>query len=607
MRVKNHILALSFDSIAAPRIFPKPLNTEGEEIRVSHGWGITWYPLDGHAAAINKNTIAMESMNRSTTFLSFLEEYHLDAPLTDIQPFVKVYGGRDWIWCSHPHLIASQRYEYNLKTIFKPVGSTLSELSFCYFLQLLDADGYSSLGEVAIEELAKIVAKVRTAYNANFIVTNGSTLLVYRSSKPETPLYLYRVFHPYAEVQYSNEAFTVGITDPLDNSKTMLAISSMAMSDDNWQPLGLNQLYIIRKGQCVNQIPITQAILKEVNREKVNDSENEEEEMLQQSTHPLPEIFTTKLHYQLHPKFERSKSLGKEPRRLSVYHKTSYYYEKMVEYSEHTIRLCPQMSEDQRLIKYSFKVSQESDYLHYEDVFGNEAVHFTLKQPYKQLEIISESIVERLPSRVDFSKPLRQISIPLFWTPWQRQMMNPYLLPIELPESELKELSDYAMSFVERNYYDLLETVFNINNTIYHDYCYVSGSTNLRTTPYEVYSARRGVCQDFANLFICLARLLNIPARYRVGYIYTGGDYENKIQSDASHAWVELYLPYIGWVGFDPTNGVLTNEDHVRIACGRNYLDATPTSGVIYKGGGWERLHVDVKVREIPLEKKNPI
>jgi len=182
--------------------------------------------------------------------------------------------------------------------------------------------------------------------------------------------------------------------------------------------------------------------------------------------------------------------------------------------------------------------------------------------------------------------------------PWQRQMMLPYLLPPELPETELKQLTDYAMGFAQRNDFDLLDTLMDLNQTIREDYVYASGFTNNFTTPFDVYTTRRGVCQDFANLFICLARLLNIPARYRVGYIYTGGNYENKVQSEASHAWAELYLPTPGWIGFDPTNGCVTGPDHVRVACGRNYLDATPTSGTIFKGGGPESLSVSVKVEQ---------
>jgi transglutaminase-like putative cysteine protease len=173
------------------------------------------------------------------------------------------------------------------------------------------------------------------------------------------------------------------------------------------------------------------------------------------------------------------------------------------------------------------------------------------------------------------------------------------LMPPELPETQLRELNEFAMSFVERNDYHLLQTVMDMNTRIYEDFVYKQGSTNLETTPFDIFTSRSGVCQDFANLLICLCRLLNIPARYRVGYIYTNANYENKIQSEASHAWTEVYLPFVGWRGFDPTNGCLVNQDHVRVACGRNYRDATPTSGTILKGGGLESLLVDVKMKEV--------
>ena len=124
-------------------------------------------------------------------------------------------------------------------------------------------------------------------------------------------------------------------------------------------------------------------------------------------------------------------------------------------------------------------------------------------------------------------------------------------------------------------------------------------NVTLATTAFDVYARRRGVCQDFTNLFICLARLLSIPARYTCGYLYTGRQAENAAQSEASHAWVELYLPELGWKGFDPTNGVVTQSDHVRVAVGRSYQDATPTSGTLYVGGGAETLSADVRVETV--------
>ncbi|MEN8185185.1 MAG: transglutaminase family protein, partial [Myxococcota bacterium] len=192
--------------------------------------------------------------------------------------------------------------------------------------------------------------------------------------------------------------------------------------------------------------------------------------------------------------------------------------------------------------------------------------------------------------------------LPLAWMPWQRQMMLPYLLPPELPESELMTLRDFAVGFALRNSSDLLATLLDMNATLHRDFAYVPGITNVETTPFEVFVARQGVCQDFANLLICLARLLDVPARYRVGYIYTGRDSANRLQSEASHAWVEVYLPGAGWRGLDPTNGCLVGADHVRVACGRHFWDAAPTSGTLYGGSGEETLSVQVRVERAGSE-----
>ncbi|HEY2511380.1 MAG TPA: transglutaminase family protein, partial [Polyangiaceae bacterium] len=241
-------------------------------------------------------------------------------------------------------------------------------------------------------------------------------------------------------------------------------------------------------------------------------------------------------------------------------------------------------------------LSVDGQSIDYDDVFGNRMRRTLLDTPFTELTIQATSRVEVRCLPLD---PVRARStIPLVWMPWQRHMLMPYLLPTELPETQLAELADYAMSFVVRNDGDLLDTVLDLNGSIYSQYKYQPGSTGLQTTAFDVYTERRGVCQDFANLFICLARLLSIPARYVCGYVYTG-DKKNTAMGDASHAWVEVYLPQVGWRGFDPTNGSLAQSEHIRVAVGRSYVDATPTAGTIYVGGGSERLEVDVRVTQV--------
>ncbi len=285
-----------------------------------------------------------------------------------------------------------------------------------------------------------------------------------------------------------------------------------------------------------------------------------------------------------------------EARRYDIRHRTAYRYERPVERSMHLFRLAPVHDRLQTLLRNEITVSVDGLWRDYEDVFGNRVRRLLIDSPFTELTIEATSRVEVLDTDPLSYRPLRARStIPLVWMPWHQQVLRPYLLPPELAESELLELGEYAMSFVERNDSDLLDTLLDMNHSIWSDYQYVPGATTLHTSAFEVYTSRRGVCQDFTNLFICLARLLGVPARYVCGYIRTERAADSR-QADASHAWVQVYLPEVGWKGFDPTNGILTQTDHVRVAVGRNYRDATPTSGVIYVGGGSETLEVAVEV-----------
>jgi transglutaminase-like putative cysteine protease len=287
---------------------------------------------------------------------------------------------------------------------------------------------------------------------------------------------------------------------------------------------------------------------------------------------------------------------------LRVRHTTHYTYDRDITRSSHRLHLRPVSDSRQRLISHQLIVNPAASVIEYEDVFGNGAARFEMNQPYNDLEVTAISVVElRDFDPFAFARTPIRPQFPLAWMPWEQIMLTPYLTPVELADTQLSEILDYAMSFVQSNNRDLMETLFAINLHLHRDYQYAPGSTNVFTTPYDVMVNKRGVCQDFSNLFICMARLLGIPARYVVGYIRTGNAGENRIGCDASHAWVQLYIPNVGWKGFDPTNGTLPHLEHVRIAYGRHYRDTAPTSGTIYQSAG-ERIGVDVEVLDIPAE-----
>jgi transglutaminase-like putative cysteine protease len=286
-------------------------------------------------------------------------------------------------------------------------------------------------------------------------------------------------------------------------------------------------------------------------------------------------------------------------RRLAVKHTTRYHYDPPIQHSRHCVHLRPIDDVLQRVENFRLLIVPDVPIGELEDVFGNWVCRFEINQPYNELTIAAESTIAL--SGVDpfgFARGPIRPSFPLVWMPWEHTMLSPYLAPVELPETELRELYDYAMSFVESNNHDLMETLFAINLTLFRQIKYVPGSTRLETTPYEVFISKKGVCQDFANLFICMARLLGIPARYVCGYVFTGN--AGRIQSDASHAWLQLYIPNVGWKGFDPTNGVLASTNHIRVAYGRHYRDVTPTAGTLYSSAQ-ETMNIDVQVVELPM------
>jgi transglutaminase-like putative cysteine protease len=289
-------------------------------------------------------------------------------------------------------------------------------------------------------------------------------------------------------------------------------------------------------------------------------------------------------------------------RRLRIRHTTCYSYDQPIRRSVHRLHLRPIDDARQNLLLYQLAIEPHVQVIEYEDVFGNWSQRFDLNEPYTALTITAESLVELID--IDpfafAGLPIRPPSWPLVWMPWERTMLVPYLTPDELPDTQLQELYDYGMQFVSRNNGDLMETLFALNLSLFRDYRYVPGCTDLGTTAYQVFLNRAGVCQDFTNLFITLARLLGVPARYVCGYIHTGNNGDTRAGSDATHAWVELYIPNIGWKGFDPTNGVLPQTDHVRVAVGRHYRDATPTAGTLYSRAN-ETLRVDVEVTD-PLQ-----
>lgn len=604
----SDIIAISLDGKGSPSInLNLPSRAGGSH---SHGWGFGWYPDDHNSAMVTKDPAArgeqvlVDAITdwgnfRSTTFFCKVRGASKGYNNTDTQPFSRSFAGRDWLFMHNGDLDRTELETLHGKKtrLLEPLGQTDSELAFCNVLTQLQEGDARKIADVDPNLLHSWFQRFDTLGSADMYLSDGDSVVCFHGTQSPKQMYHARIQPPNNQDVYESEAAGISINDPRDTYRTAFIVSSSPFTGGDWMQMQPGHMIIIRRGAIVwNSAPQQHQPAQAFTMPPAQPQAQQKYSFMAQSQAEQAQGHVLNVRAMSHS--PEGAPLGY--RLFEVKHSTHYEYSEPVEHSTHFLRLQPTDDPIQEVVSSKLAISSPAEEIQYEDVFGNQAIHCIIDQPYTRLTVEATSHVKIFAAPPDdHSLSRRQTSIPLAWMPWQRQMMMPYLLPSELPESQLTELTDYAMSFVERNDYHLLKTIEDMNASIYRDYTYVSGSTSLNTTPFEVYTSRQGVCQDFANLFICMARLLSIPARYRMGYIYTGANYANKIQSDASHAWAEVYLPYVGWRGFDPTNGCMVTQDHIRVACGRNYRDATPTSGTIYKGGGTETLTVDVKMREI--------
>src|SRR4051812_19854908 len=160
-------------------------------------------------------------------------------------------------------------------------------------------------------------------------------------------------------------------------------------------------------------------------------------------------------------------------RRLHIRHVTRYVYDRPVARSTHRLHLKPITDWRQHVVDYKLTISQPTQVIEYEDVFGNPAARFEMETPFTELTIAAESTVDvaDIDPFAFASLPIRP-SFPLVWMPAERLMLGPYLQPEELPETQLQEIYDYAMTFVEKNQNDLMETLFAMNLSLHRDYQY---------------------------------------------------------------------------------------------------------------------------------------
>jgi len=291
--------------------------------------------------------------------------------------------------------------------------------------------------------------------------------------------------------------------------------------------------------------------------------------------------------------------------RYRVRHQTVYHYGGNVAHSHQLLHLTPRDLANQNCRSRAITLDPEPSTRREDiDPFGNFVTRLEYDLPHDRLEVLSEVAVEVSATRAAAdteSATWEEVRGALSYSgrPMSAAYLDACRFRMESSYVRIKQtFSDYAADcFVQGR--PLLLGAESLMHKIHRDFSYAPGATHVSTSVMDAFTARRGVCQDFAHIMLACLRSRGLAARYVSGYLRTSpppGSDAGSVGADASHAWVSVFCPPFGWIDLDPTNDVHVATDHIVIAWGRDFGDVSPLRGVIV-GGGQHRLSVRVSVQ----------
>jgi transglutaminase-like putative cysteine protease len=269
-----------------------------------------------------------------------------------------------------------------------------------------------------------------------------------------------------------------------------------------------------------------------------------------------------------------------------IVHRTQYAYALPVTESFNEVRLHPVSDESQQVNDFLLKILPATRLRHHRDFYSNIVHHFEITEPHTTLLVESFLHVTTLPR-----PPLDAAERPFPLGRIGEAAREPRIFDF-LQESRFVDLSPETWRLAldaKEETADTWQAALAMMRFVYGRTKYESKSTDVHTHMSDVLRERRGVCQDFAHVMIGLCRSLKIPALYVSGYLATE-------TASATHAWVEVLVPGIGWRGLDPTHNRQVDENYVKIAVGRDYADVPPVTGN-YKGTTDRKMLVSVKIK----------
>lgn len=260
--------------------------------------------------------------------------------------------------------------------------------------------------------------------------------------------------------------------------------------------------------------------------------------------------------------------------RLAVEHVTTYTYDRPVRRVVQSHRLTPTACQNQRVIDWAVTVSDGVRGGSFRDGAGDRIEGWSVKGPVEAIEVRVKGLVETQ-DMAGVLKGLRE-SVPA--VAWLGETAP------TAPDGALRDLAAQGAGG------DALSLAHDLAGLVAGAIAWVPGRTDASTSAAEALAQGEGVCQDHAHALIALARLRDLPARYVSGYMFDAGE-----AGEAAHAWAEIWIEGLGWVGFDPSNECCPDERYIRLGCGMDAAHAAPIRGTA-RGRGVERMEIAVAV-----------
>ena len=242
------------------------------------------------------------------------------------------------------------------------------------------------------------------------------------------------------------------------------------------------------------------------------------------------------------------------------------------------LKLYPSVCDNQEIIEWETFSSSGKILESHTDALGHRIQNIFINNFRGQLKITSKGILKTK----DLSGVVKGL----------KEKVNPLCF---LRETDLtkpcKNIERISIDAKKSNK-NQIEFAHELNLIVSNSINYESGSTTTSTSSEDALIQKKGVCQDFAHILISLARLNNIPARYINGFLLE----DLNSGENSTHAWVEIYIDDLGWVGFDPSHKKCIDEKYIRISCGLDFRDASTIRGVTNNYSGKENLNVKISI-----------